>query len=93
MNELLGPTLHALGHFIQDVGCFVHPATLLGHRSVFFTQCEPEAKRAITNRQFWSRLETLSFELLEHFAPRLGALPLAVNDGQQLLGAVRQCAD
>jgi len=71
----------------------VYPATLLGHRSVFFAQCEPEAKRAITNRQFWSRLETLSFELLEQFAPRLSALPVAINDGQQFLGAVLQGPD
>jgi len=78
MNELLGPALHALGHFIQDVGCFVHPATLLGQRSVFFTQCEPEAKRAITNRQFWSRLKTLSFE-------QAAAID-AMNWGSGLLG-------
>jgi len=39
----------------------VHPATLLGQRSVFFTQCEPEAKRAITNRQFWKGLSNGSF--------------------------------
>jgi hypothetical protein len=44
MNELLGPALDALGHFIQDVGSFVHPATLLGHRSVFFAQRQPETK-------------------------------------------------
>jgi hypothetical protein len=63
-------------------GGFVHPATLLGHRSVFFTQREPEAKGAITNRQFRCRLQTLPFELLEQFAPRLSALPVAVNDSQ-----------
>ena len=49
MNELLGPALDALGHFIQDVGGFVYPATLLSHRTIFFAQGEPEAKRTIAD--------------------------------------------
>jgi hypothetical protein len=33
-------------------------------------------------------LETLSFELLEQFTPGLSTLPVTVNDGQQLFGAI-----
>lgn len=34
-----------------------------------------------------------SFELLEQFAPRLSALPVAVNDSQQLLSPVLKGTD
>ena len=66
----------------------MHPATLLSYRAIFFPQCDPEAKRTITNGEFRRRLETLTFELLEQFAPRLSAFPVAVNDGQQFLEPV-----
>src|SRR5258708_1428596 len=36
MNELLGPALHALGHFVQNVSGFLYPSPFLGYRSVFF---------------------------------------------------------
>ena len=36
MDQLLGFALDALGHFIQDVGCLMHPATLLGDWAIFF---------------------------------------------------------
>jgi hypothetical protein len=49
MNELLGAALDAPGHFIQDIGRFVHPATLLRDRPVFFLKRQPEAERTIAN--------------------------------------------
>src|SRR5258708_34386810 len=83
MNELLGPALHALGHFVQNVSGFVYPAPLLGYRAVFFAQCQPEAERTVAYSHFGCRLQTLSFELLEQCTPGLGALPVAENTSHQ----------
>ena len=44
MDQLLSFALNALGHFIQDVGRLMHPATLLGDRTIFFLQSDPEAE-------------------------------------------------
>jgi hypothetical protein len=32
VDQLFGPTLDTLGHFIQDIGCFMYPATSLPSR-------------------------------------------------------------
>ena len=36
MDQLLRFALNAFGHFIQDIGGLVDPATLLGDWAVFF---------------------------------------------------------
>ena len=36
MDQLLSFALNTLGHFIQDVGCLMDPATLLGNWTIFF---------------------------------------------------------
>ena len=36
VDQLLCLALNAFGHFIQDVGCLMDPATLLGDRTIFF---------------------------------------------------------
>ena len=52
MDQLLRFALNALGHFIQDVRCLVHPATLLNDWAVFFLQSDPEAQRSVTGASF-----------------------------------------
>jgi hypothetical protein len=37
-----GPALDTLGHFIQNIGCFMYPATLLRYRTIFFLEREPK---------------------------------------------------
>jgi hypothetical protein len=49
MNQLFGFALNAPGHFIQDVSCLMHPATLLGDRAIFFLQSNPEAERTVAD--------------------------------------------
>ena len=44
MDQLLRFALNAFWHFIQDVGCLMDPATLLGDRTIFFLQSDPEAE-------------------------------------------------
>src|SRR6478672_13417796 len=44
MDQLLSFALNTFRHFIQDVGCLVYPATLLGDRTIFFLQSDPEAE-------------------------------------------------
>jgi hypothetical protein len=43
MDQLLGFTLNALRHFIQDISGLMDPATLLNDWTVFFLQSNPEA--------------------------------------------------
>ena len=43
MDQLLRFALNAFGHFIQDIGRLVNPATLLGDWAVFFLEGNPEA--------------------------------------------------
>src|SRR5216683_7035619 len=49
MDQSLSFSLNALGHFIQDVGCLMYPATLLGDSAIFFLQSDPEAERSVTD--------------------------------------------
>jgi hypothetical protein len=44
VDQLFGAPLNALGHFIQDVGRFMYPATLLWYRAIFFLEREPKAQ-------------------------------------------------
>ena len=47
MDQLLSFALNAFGHFIQDVGCLMHPATLLGDSAIFLLQSDPEAEGTV----------------------------------------------
>src|SRR4029077_10671714 len=49
MDQLLRLALHALRHFIQDIGGLMDPASLLRDWAVFFLQSDPEAKRTVTD--------------------------------------------
>src|SRR5262245_14855118 len=49
MDQLLGLALNALGHFIEDIGRLMHPATLLCDWAVFFLQGDPKAKRTVAD--------------------------------------------
>jgi len=51
IDQLLRLALHALRHFIQDIGGLMDPASLLRDWAVFFLQSDPEAKRTVTDGQ------------------------------------------
>jgi len=51
MDQLLSLALNALGHFIEDIGRLMHPATLLCDWAVFFLQGDPKAKRTVADGQ------------------------------------------
>jgi hypothetical protein len=55
MDQLLRFALNTLGHFIQDVGCLMDLATLLGDWAIFFLQSDPKAQRSITDGQLRRR--------------------------------------
>jgi hypothetical protein len=63
MDQLFSFALNTLGHFIQDVGCLMHPTTLLGNWAIFFLQRDPEAKRTVADGQLGCAGEALAFEL------------------------------
>src|ERR1700722_5165632 len=44
MDQLLRFALNAFGHFIQNIGGLMDPATLLGDWAVFFLQSAPETE-------------------------------------------------
>jgi hypothetical protein len=47
----------------------------------------PESERTVAGGQLGRDHEAAALEIEQHFAPRLGALPVAVGDRQQLLAA------
>jgi len=80
MDQLLSFALNALGHFIQDVGCLMHPATLLGDRAIFFLQSDPETERTVTDGQLRRGGQAQTFELPKQFTPGLSAFAIAVDN-------------
>ncbi len=85
MDQLLGLTLNAFRHFIQDVGRLVHPATLLGNQTVFFLQSDPEAERTIPDRQLRRGRKSQAFELPKQFTQGLGAFAVTVDNRYKFL--------
>jgi hypothetical protein len=59
MDQLLRFALNAFGHFIQDIGRLVNPATLLGDWAVFFLQSDPEASMLGARRIYLGRIALL----------------------------------
>src|ERR1700761_2361054 len=51
MDQLLRFALNTLRHFIQDIGGLMDPATLLGNRTIFFLQSDPETERSVPDGQ------------------------------------------
>jgi len=65
---------------------FVFPLDYAGPFSVV-PSCLPEAERAVAGGELGRDHEASALEIEQHFAPGLGALPVAVGDRQQLLAA------
>src|SRR5258706_138890 len=57
VDQLFGAALNTLGHFIQDVGRFMHPATLLWYGATFFLEREPKNQWTVTNASVKSPVE------------------------------------
>jgi hypothetical protein len=68
MDQLLRFALNAFGHFIQNIGGLMDPATLLGDWTVFFLQRNPEAQRSVTDSQFGRGQQTQALELPKQFS-------------------------
>jgi len=64
MDQLLGLALNAFGHFIEDVGRLMHPASLLRYWAIFF----PIKMIASREFSFYSRC------LGDFFKPRNASL-------------------
>ena len=73
MDQLLRLALHALRHFIQDIGGLMDPASLLRDWAVFFLQSDPEAKRTIADRQLRRSGKSISADSLYEAGLRSGA--------------------
>ena len=65
----------------------MHPTALLARRPVDLAQGFPETERPVAGGQLGRDRQAAALEIEQHFAPRLGALPVAVGDRQQLLAA------
>ena len=84
---LLGAWLDGLRELVEHVGGLVHPTALLARRPVDLAQGFPETERPVAGGQLGRNRQAAALEIEQHFAPGLGALPVAVGDRQQLLAA------
>src|SRR6266436_2563704 len=80
MNQLLGLALNALGHFIEDIGRLMHPATLLCEWAVFFLQGDLKDKRTVADGQLRRGGKPQGFELPKQFTPGLSAFAITVDN-------------
>src|SRR5438034_11329311 len=81
MDQLLSLALNTFGHFIEDIGCLMHPATLLWDLPIFFLQGDPESERTVADSQLRRGGKPQPFELAKQFTPGLGAFPVTVHNG------------
>ena len=87
VQQRLRPGLQPLGQRVEDVGDLVHPALLTAGTREHVTQRGPGAQRAVAGYQP-RFVEAALLEVAQDDGPRLGALAVAVLDGQQFLDAV-----
>ena len=66
---------------------------LLARRPVDLAQSFPETERPVAGGRLGRNRQAAALEVEQHFAPGLGALPVAVGDRQQLLAAPLVGAD
>jgi hypothetical protein len=81
MDQLLGLALNTFGHFIQDIRCLMHPATLLCAGPIFFLQRDPKSKRTVADGQLGRGGKPQAFQLAQKFTPGLGAFAITVDNG------------
>ena len=82
LSVLLGAWLDGLRELVEHVGGLVHPTALLARRPVDLAQGFPETKRPVAGGQLGRNRQAAALEIEQHFAPGLGALPVAVGDRQ-----------
>ena len=86
MDQLLSLALNTFGHFIEDIGCLMHPATLLWDLSIFFLQGDPESERPVADSQLRCGGKPQAFELAKQFTPGLGAFPGTIDKASKVFG-------
>ena len=84
LQPLFGLLLGSLGQFVQNIACFVYPTALSTGVAVDLRQGFPEAKPAVTDRQFWAVFKATPFEIEQKLFPGLLAFPVAIPDAHQL---------
>jgi len=85
--------MEALRQLVQDIRGLVGPATLLAGVRPDLAQRLPEAERTIGHRKLRRHRQAAAFQIEQQIAPRLGALAQAIGKADQLLLALRRCAD
>ncbi len=79
--------LHGLGQGVDDVGRLVHPAALRPGFGEHLAQRPPEPEGAVADSEHRCP-HPAPAEVAQQVGPRLSRLPVAVADGDQLLGAI-----
>jgi hypothetical protein len=92
MQHFLHPGLFALWEFVERIGCFVYPASLLFGRRVNFRQCRPETKGTVPDCKFWSCCQTLPFKLQKQAFPKRRAFTHPRVDRNQFFDSVTRSA-
>ena len=75
------------GSLLSTLAVLCTPTALLARRPVDLAQGFPETERPVAGGQLGRNRQAATLEIEQHFAPGLGALPVAVGDRQQLLAA------
>src|SRR3954452_9017212 len=81
------------GSLFRTFAGLMHPAALLACHRPHLAKRLPEAKRAIGDGKFRRRRQAAPLEIEQQIAPRSRALAHAVGKANQLLLALRRCAD
>ena len=88
-QHLLGGRLHRLGQGVEDVGDLVHPVALLAGLGPHVAQRRPEPQRPVAHGDHRGAACPAACRSRSRSAQLVGRLPVAVGDGDQLLGAVQ----
>lgn len=85
MQCLLDLAPNGSGKLVKYIGRLMHPAALVTHLRVCFTQCLPKAQDAIANGQSWcmGKRKPLRFYPQQEFQPALLRFPIPVLNSNE----------
>src|SRR5205807_4677211 len=72
----------------EDVGGFVHPATLAARLGPYLFEGLPKPERAIGDRELGANRQPTPLQIEEQFSPRLRTLAHTVGEADELLPAL-----
>src|SRR5437660_10820537 len=84
LQRPLGFRLLALRQLVEDVGGFVHPATLAARLGAYLLEGLPKPERAIGHRELGANRQPTPLQIEEQLSPRLPTLAHTVGEAAEL---------